>query len=112
MVTKRSDSVVTAVTSVMLVLLPAVESVSSEVTETVLVIFPVVSPSTVTLTATVAEASTASAPRTHVTSPLNSVQAAPWLGVAETKDVPAGMLSVKVTLVASDGPPLLVMVEV
>ena len=53
---------------------------------------------------TVALVPAATAPRLHVTVPAPWLQPAPWLGVAETRPRPAGMVSVTTTPVASLGP--------
>ena len=54
---------------------------------------------------TVAEAALARVPRLHVTVP-PACEQEPWLGVAEMKITPAGSVSVRITPVAVEGPPL------
>lgn len=83
------------------VLLSGLGSASVAVTVAVLVIVPgavgAISISTVAL------APFANVPKLHITTPPASEQL-PWLGVAEIKITPAGSVSVRVTLVASNGP--------
>jgi len=57
--------------------------------------------------ASVALAPFARPPKLHVT----AVVQLPWLGVADTRTMPAGRVSVKVTLVAAEGPPLVTLNE-
>src|ERR687888_132839 len=101
LVTDRSAEVLTFVVSVA-ELLPGVGSETFEVTLTVLVMSAVREESTLTTKVTCAEPPEAIVPRDQVTVPAVFVPPP----VAETKLVPAGIGSDRLTPVASDGPAL------